>query len=425
MTRKQPSFSQLVDYVDEGASSREHHIYHNFYGRDADTLKQAFTDNAQQLKRRKNGVYLYHEVISITKVAEHEVSLDKQKAALKDIVRQYIASRAPYNLVYGVLHEDQAENLHYHLVISANEVDEQQPKRLSKAEFAQIKQAIETYTLQRYPELKQTQLMSRGASHASSVQNKDQLSQAGVELKRRTGRAPRRDAIKGILYQVFAVAGSYKQLVQLLDDQGLKLYKRGKHYGVVDEKHNRKHRFATLGLAADFEALDARLGAAQYIQAAPRQRQQADTKHSSKQTHTAQQQKQKQAEANRFTMIKEDVAEEVVQTAAFEAAKQASFSETNTSTTSHDPHQTQVTEEDKTQISYATHTMPDPESTEVVVDVIEASPETMAAKAVVETLTPEEALAAEQAKRLEEMKRFREKKAQIAQEKTQTDEKQR
>ena len=118
MSRKVPSFGQLIGYIDRDEGQEPYRIRHNVWGRDPDLIRAEFEQNGDLLAKRKNGVYLYHEIISITRAKG--VGLARQKTALREIAERYIAERCPDNLVFGNLHEDQEHSLHYHLIISAN-----------------------------------------------------------------------------------------------------------------------------------------------------------------------------------------------------------------------------------------------------------------------------------------------------------------
>lgn len=118
MSRKEASFAQLISYIERGASQPSWRIRHNLFARDPDAIRTEFEQNADLLARRKNGVFLYHEIISITRA--EGVSEELQKAGLREIAERYIAERCPENLVFGNLHDDKGHSLHYHLLISSN-----------------------------------------------------------------------------------------------------------------------------------------------------------------------------------------------------------------------------------------------------------------------------------------------------------------
>ncbi|MBK8455558.1 MAG: hypothetical protein IPL34_19955 [Thiofilum sp.] len=53
MSRKKATFSQLIDYIQKGASSESYTCYHNTTERHAEGLKREFEENAQHLRARK------------------------------------------------------------------------------------------------------------------------------------------------------------------------------------------------------------------------------------------------------------------------------------------------------------------------------------------------------------------------------------
>lgn len=186
MSRKEASFGQLYDYVTRSQDNdARFHYYHNFLRLDAESIVTTFKDNAQLLPKRKNGNYLYHEVLSITR-AKH-LSETQQKKILHHIAHQYIQRRAGDCLVFGGIHDEKDNNLHYHLIISANKVGENKRYRLKKAEFDTIKKELELYVLERYPELEQQKLISK-----ENAKKAPQATRGEQGVKQRTGerRAP-------------------------------------------------------------------------------------------------------------------------------------------------------------------------------------------------------------------------------------------
>lgn len=260
MSRKHASFDQLIDYIEaeRKLKSRQFSIFHNVYSRDSDRLKTEFTENAQHLRFRKNGVYLYHEVISITRT--RNIDEDQQKAILQKIVTEYLSMRARKNLAYAVLHEDKKDNLHFHIVISANEAENTTRKRLSKADFAEIQTRLEKWVLESYPQLEQKAVFypNQTDQEREERERKAHLSNKGAELKRRAGKTSTRDQMKYTLAGIFENARDGRHFTELLEKEGLSIYQRGKQYGVTD-RDGTKYRFSTLGLAEDWEALDKRM----------------------------------------------------------------------------------------------------------------------------------------------------------------------
>ena len=258
MSRKVPSFDQLITYMDAGASGRDHNLYYNLYSRQPESIHREFMDNSQHLKRRKNGVFMYHEVISITR--SQQITVQQQIELLRKLVYQYIQSRAPKNLAYAVLHDEKDDNLHYHLLISSNEAESSTKHRLTKKQFDEVKRNLEIYALECHPELEQKKLISKDRTDSEDDSNADSVSNKGREMERRTGKkVPQRERIKSDLLRIFSAASTHAELIELLESERLALYKRGKYWGVLDESTNRKHRFVTLGVAEEFKVLDAKI----------------------------------------------------------------------------------------------------------------------------------------------------------------------
>jgi hypothetical protein len=263
MSRKHASFAQLIDYI-EGETklrSRKYSVFHNTYSRSTDRLKAEFMENSEHLRYRKNGVYLYHEVVSITRAHQsQQIDEDQQKAALKQIVEEYLHHRGKHNLAYAVLHED-TEHLHFHIVMSANEAGERDRVRFSKVQFAEIQTNLEAWVLQKHPELEQKAVFHKNQTAEERQQRQDKkahLSKAGEELKRRGGKTSIRDEIQEKLADIFTTATDPRHFADLLEKAGFKLYQRGQQYGVTDSQ-GKKYRLNKLGLSEAWDKLEAKM----------------------------------------------------------------------------------------------------------------------------------------------------------------------
>jgi hypothetical protein len=251
MSRKTATFKQLARYMDNG---REVHkpfevYYNNLYSRDSEGVCREFKNNADCLQERKNGNYLYHEVISISR--SQNLSLEAQKIILYQLVNDYVELRAKRNLVYGVLHTDHPDNLHFHLMVSSNELGSEQRHRLNKKNFASIQKAIEKNVLNNFPELNQKIIYN---------QQKDEKTRNNeYELKRRTGKESHRDNAKSELQAIFETAKSKTDLFNKLSDKDFQLYVHGNTIGVKWGKTNKKYRFKTLGLLDVFNGLSGKI----------------------------------------------------------------------------------------------------------------------------------------------------------------------
>jgi len=245
MSRKEATFGQLLNYMEDGRHDKHYTINHNTYGKNKENIKNAFEHNASFFKKYKNSVYMYHDIISITR--NNELTEEKQKECLKKIILEYISKRAKNNLVYAVLHTDKEDNLHYHIMISSNEREQVKNHRLSKFEFDKIKKELEIHVLEKYPELKQEKIINKPAA--------EKLSNKGAELKRRTGKTPQREYVKDHLKTIFDSAKTKQEFFEQLEKHKLEIYVRGKTISVLDKENNRKHRLKTLGMLDDFNKM--------------------------------------------------------------------------------------------------------------------------------------------------------------------------
>jgi hypothetical protein len=238
MSRKVPSFGQLLGYIDRDQGQEDFTLRHNLLGRDHDSIRAEFERNAELLQKRKNGTYLFHEIISITRA--QGLSPKEQKQRLHKIAREYIAARCPGNLVYGGLHQDKDHSYHMHLMISANRANEMKRQRLSKHQFRDIQVKLEAYVLQTYPELEQKVAIGKKSERGRK--------KGEAELERRTGQRPKREEILERVSAAYEASKDRDSLFAALGREGLELYARGKTVGVVDLESGKKHRLKTLDL---------------------------------------------------------------------------------------------------------------------------------------------------------------------------------
>jgi len=278
-SRKIGNFDQLFDYMKKGADQHHgHHVFSkNVYARDRDGILEEFQFNARLFPKRINSVYLYHEIISITR--SEAMSLREQQAALHHIVSEYVEHRATNNLVWGYMHNDAKTNLHFHLMISSNPRGGTKNLRLSKKQFDTAKKHLETWTNTHYPALRQGIVINKEASKKTSHK--------GDELKKRTGKMPERERVTQALGQIFSTVKDKTTFFAQLQSEHLEIYTRGKQIGFVDTLTGRKYRLNTLGLSDQFDAMSKQieLGNTQTQEQKPKEPQQEKAK-TSKQAQT-------------------------------------------------------------------------------------------------------------------------------------------
>ncbi len=248
MSRKEPSFDQLVAYMSSEKSDARYDLHQNCFSRGSEDIAREFYTNSQLLAKRRNGNNLYHEIVSL-KVKQGQ-DQRQIKEDLRDIAERYINERSPHNMVYGCLHEDHDHNLHYHLMISANERGERVRLRLTQKQFDAVKRDLETHVLENYSHLEQQQLIT-------AISTSEKMSVKAGEMKRRTGALPKREEIKHTIQEAMNQTNSMYNFSFFLSERGYQFYTRGKNFG-VDVQHedgtSKKYRFSTLGIHEEFEA---------------------------------------------------------------------------------------------------------------------------------------------------------------------------
>jgi len=238
MSRKVPSFGQLLEYIDRDVGQEAYTIRHNLAGRKHQSIRAEFERNGELLRKRKNGNYLFHEIISITRAKG--LTPEQQKARLQEIAQEYINARCPDSLAYGGLHQDKDHSYHMHLMISANRVGEEKRQQLSKHQFRQIQVKLEEHVLQHYPELEQKLAIGKRSDRGRS--------KGEAELERRTKSRPKREEILERVQQAFDASNNRDSLLEAFGHHNLELYVRGKTLGVIDHETGKKHRLKTLDL---------------------------------------------------------------------------------------------------------------------------------------------------------------------------------
>ena len=253
MARKKPSFNQLIKYMEKEDGERL--IYHNFYGNDhlkSDEIIKIFEKNAQLLPKRKNGNYLYHEVLSL----ENNGNLQEKEIynIAYELSNLYLEKRANKHLGFAVLHKN-TDNIHVHFCISSNELKNPSRVRLPKSKFSAIQKNLENYVLEQYPDLNESKVYTK-------PKDKDQIktSNKEQELKKRTKKQSRKEEIKTLLHGIFEQANTKEDLNNLLEKSGFRFYTRGQYIGLIDLQNNeRRHRLKTLGLLSHYEVTQERL----------------------------------------------------------------------------------------------------------------------------------------------------------------------
>lgn len=254
MSRKHRTFSQLYHYMKDGSSRSSEYDYfsHNIYSRKDQDIINEFVVNSRKVKARKNGNYLFHEVIAITK--SKQLTLEQEKERLFDIVRNYVDMRCKNNLVAGYMHDEKDINVHFHLMISSNELDAFKNQRLTKFDFDKAKKQLERYVIEKYPELEQDIIMN-----AKAEKKKSRQSNKAAEVKRKGGRLKKKEHMVKTLNSIFANSRSMDDYFKQLEQQNFEMYNRGSAIGFINKTDGKKYRLKTLALEEQFKQVDSLL----------------------------------------------------------------------------------------------------------------------------------------------------------------------
>jgi len=260
LSRKHPSFAQLYEYIT--SKSRHHGLTWNLPVPDPDDEAEVvshFQQNAAYLHQLHNGNFLFHEIVSIKDTGH----LDRLTLidALEELTQHYLEQRAPNLIAYGRIHQEEG-NVHYHLMISSNEVGERSRYRLSKFDFLRIQQDCERYLFDRFPQLPRLQLYARGCSTTPSGPSEREY-QRERRLQSDSGRQHRPLSDKArVMAQLMAIFEEdithlTPPLEQRLATAGFALYISPKgHPGVI--KGKKKYRLYRMGLVETYHRVLAR-----------------------------------------------------------------------------------------------------------------------------------------------------------------------
>lgn len=244
LTRKSPGFKSLIDYMlKEGKGEnggKPELMTHNMRGsQQKEWVREFYENEAYRQRQRSNQVYLYHEIISFSNQDTAKIS----KEMLKDIAEKYISLRGDTGMYIASFHVEGKDHQHIHFCTSGLEYRTGVPLRLSRADLLNVKQELQRYQQERYPELSNSL-----PKHGRGVGNK---SNPEWRAEQRNGTSIKRDIAKRV-QSLFEQSKSQNDFYAMLQDEGLYNYERGgKVTGIC--YGDTKYRFNSLGI--DMERL--------------------------------------------------------------------------------------------------------------------------------------------------------------------------
>jgi hypothetical protein len=214
-------------------------ITHNLVGKNIKEWEEQFMENESHRKqKRKDSVFVTHEIISFHKDDAKNITLQK----MEDITREYIRNRNPKGMYIGVPHFDK-EHYHIHICASGVEYHTGKSLRLTKPQLLKVKNEIQEYQIEKYPELSKS-IVEHGKKEKSLQTEKE------YQYKRRTGRETDKEQLIKILHACYDKAISKEDFFLKSKECGLSSYSRnGVLTGMLFAK--RKYRLSRLGFTKE------------------------------------------------------------------------------------------------------------------------------------------------------------------------------
>lgn len=234
--KNKTSFRHVINYILKEADKEKPFLLTRYIkDREAEAITRNFYANEQLRNiKRKNNVVLNMDILSFHSDSS-EFLTDKK---LKDLTRKYISLKCPRSISCVVIHREKKNHIHVHLVYGI-EYKTGKSIRISKERFADIKNELEIYQKERYPELIRSQI-----NHSKGGQAKIKQQEYAMQIQR--GVLSKKMQIIEKLKQAYTLAQSKKQFFDLVQEFDYELYERnGKVQGI--KHNNKKYRFKTLG----------------------------------------------------------------------------------------------------------------------------------------------------------------------------------
>ena len=204
---------------------------------DKQRLEQAFTENAKLKPKRKNGVTLFHELIS----ASPESGATPEM--MYDLAQHYLQLRNTDNgMAVAALHQDK-DHLHVHIMLSANARGSEKSTSISRKQFYQIREDFERYQVEKYPQIQDIVYLPEYKKEKTVTRS---FASDGEQNLKKRGHGTDKAKLQVLLTQAFEKASDKSHFFSLLESNPeVQIYhRRGTPTGLLF--HNRKFRFTRL-----------------------------------------------------------------------------------------------------------------------------------------------------------------------------------
>lgn len=233
-------FGRLLEYITwpdaaiKDAKGNPILLRHNIQGTSLDELERSFMANeATRMNAPKNRLLAYHDILSFSKLDREHLNV----RVFEDLTRAYLSQRAATGMAAAAYHTD-TQHYHIHILLGSTELATGKALRMSRDEFATVKENIQLYQQEHYPQLASVVQHGKGGEHVGADE---------YCVKEKAGKS-RKDEIKEILSTAFEHSYSKEQFYANAKEAGLELYERNGVVGVAD---NRNYRLSTLGYSEE------------------------------------------------------------------------------------------------------------------------------------------------------------------------------
>lgn len=245
LARHSPSYGSIIDYLTKegkGKQGKPIIITHNFKGSSKEELVKEFMEN-ESFRRymRKDQIYMYHEIISLSNKEKSELITEE---LLRDLTEQYINLRGKDGMYIAAFHEDK-DHAHIHFAVSGVKYRTGKAHRLSQKDLHELKVKFQEYHKGQYPFL----------SFSNPEHGKGIEYEKHGEYFNKGKRTNVKESIREKIHTLFNESKSQHEFIQKLQENDLHFYERnGKPTGIVF--NDLKFRFSRLDISLDEKPVD-------------------------------------------------------------------------------------------------------------------------------------------------------------------------
>jgi len=201
-------------------------------------LAHEIISNEANRKITSNRLYMFHEILSFGSGDKSAITPEM----VQEITLKYLQLRGDDLVAIAIPHFN-TDSVHTHIISGSTRYRESKSSGLRKAELLSIKNQLELYVLENYPQLEYSSIR-----HG---QSKEYLSEKEYQA-RQNGRSTKQE-LKELVSSIYMSSKNKTEFIQKLNTKGYLTYERnqdGQITGIVSAS-GRKHRFSTLGISAE------------------------------------------------------------------------------------------------------------------------------------------------------------------------------